>query len=842
MNRKLLNGMLLLAVAVGGVGTFTSCKDDGFANEVLTKENSLEAQIEALRGLSDTAFETELAKWLDDQTRNASAGMDAAFGNYKDMVVAAATMKDLYNQIMNGNIAPGSAAAIFADNLWNYLYNNKVKGLLDGLDSKIEANTRRIEVLEEALENQGVTLEDLVTRMQEAEDNIEGLQTAVEQLGLDLEQLRADYVEGLGNLKTEMENKFTEVEGQISGLEGQISGLESQISVIESEISDLETEISELDSAISGVADNLATLTKDFDDFLESFSEYEGIVAEMFENLNKRATAIAINQVVNPIFGTINLPLGINSTVLATYVYGGSDVNYSFPAQAPYHITPASPFDIDTDADLQRALKTLAAASEDSHFELVNNSFTDPQVVSETLYGNMGGAVVGINPLSTDITSEDYTVEIVNAKGEVAFSTEDKTLEVAKFNDDLYFGMSRADVNNGLYTLRVNASSKNSSNLRFDLDKSNLKDAIKQLVDNKTISNVAHLAETVFKSVNNQLPAYAVKVSWNEAVENESSDNAAYSDYALAATILHPLSYNTEISQFIPADKKLPVVHNKLVDIIQSVQNRLYFGELEGIEPFELEITFSGNGKIIAAVLDQNGNPTGDYIELEYTEEGIKNPTPDTLDQFINDLLTSIQDDVDQQLNQEVVKAFNRKISQINTQIQGKLNGANNYLENLKSDNKVRYAQKLVDIYNELAGKVNDFLADPNHYLQVMVAYSLGDGAHHLSNDIYMPDTFYLSDGNKLSLVTTSYNADLVVPSYKKYIAITGVVNSDKTISTDNIVSLNQQAGLNKVYSGHQERVEMNLSALQGKTVRVSYISVDYRGMCSMENYYLTVK
>ena len=119
-----------------------------------------------------------------------------------------------------------------------------------------------------------------------------------------------------------------------------------------------------------------------------------------------------------------------------------------------------------------------------------------------------------------------------------------------------------------------------------------------------------------------------------------------------------------------------------------------------------------------------------------------------------------------------------------------------------------------------------------------MMAYSTGDGAHHLSTDYYSPVKFNSKEGDAFSLFATSYTGDVVIPSYKKWVAITQV-DGDYT----KVGSLNDgQTYLNKVLPGHQQRVPVKItSEMVGHTLTISYVSVDYRGVCSMQNYYVYV-
>ena len=704
MNRKLLNGLLVLTVAAGGVVTFTSCKDEDFRMNTELADMHLQSQINQIRETQEQLFND----WLNDLTKQYSEGR---FDDYEAMVQAATELWDVYQSILSDTLSDEAAA--YVDALYEWMFDRNIK-------------------------------------------------------------------------------------------------------------------------------------TSDWYDLIFSLAD--------------RASSVGVLQVKNPIFGSVNLPLDVKSTILATYLYQGANAEYMFPYGISGHFSDNSPVKYGDASEIIEAIQSLITEAES--FELKNGQFTDNGQL-----GNMGYAVVNINPTSNDYTSDKYTVELVNTKGDVVLSTTNKDLALSAYDEMLYFGATRAASATGLYALNVNATEANNAALSVDLDKTALKNSVKQLIDNKSISNVANLGTTVLSSFNNKLPAYQVRVSWQEnVVDPETGEvavdedgvalpaitNSVTSSDLVAAAVVHPLSYGSDLGQFVPSDKQLPVVHNSLSQYFKKFKDKftvilddLYFEE---INMGDVEVNFKveiRGGYVYFEAYDENGVLTEqEPIKIAYTGTGIA-----ASDEDLTALVQAIQEamsiELDSTLKYKLMNQLNSNFAEINEQITNLKGDVNDWLSKIENKGLVDYGQTLLDFYNRIAEKANDFLKDPNRYLQVVMALNQGNGVKFMSNDIYMPQIVSKANGSKLDLITTSYTGDIVIPSYKKYVAITGYQNMNARASlnymTDDLAQYNK-GDLNKVYDGHKEKIQVDLSTLEaGLSYRLTYVSVDYRGVCSVENYYLTV-
>ncbi|MCH5231988.1 MAG: hypothetical protein J1E78_00010 [Muribaculaceae bacterium] len=658
MNRKLLNGLIVAAVALGGVGTFTSCKDEDYTNDLILGQKDLTEQIQAIRSITDSQFKTNLETWLNNWTSNASAG---GFSSYDEMVAAADAMYKIYQDIMENYPNISAETEKYITNLYDWMFNNEIS--------------------------------------------------------------KSDWY-------------------------------------------------------------------------------------DLIFKVAQRATSININSVYNPALGSINLPVGLKSTILAAYKVSEDGVeDYNFPEDADMHLAGT----LEWSPAIVEALGVVANVVEETK-PITAGGYAD---YSEYEAGNLGGLYVNINPSSVDFTNDElYTISLVDSKGTEVLGSDNLTISAN--DDDFYFGIDTpyyeesTRTEGGVYHIAANLTEDVEALEYIDLSEAQdfLSD-IKAAVKDKSISNIAYLGEQLYKALNNRFPAYALEVAWQEnEVDQETGEavgeitNSVKSAYDIAAAVVTPLSYATDIETLMGAahltGKYLPTF-SPLSEYLESLN-------------FEIEL------------------PTG-MATIEYE----------------NNVLTITDADgtvlYSETMSGNTEEALATAIKAVNGDVEGLINGLNQFnaavepfqdmINRVKNSNKLHYADKLVEIYNKVAGKVNNVLANPNHYLQVAAIYSDGNGYyHHLSTNANDP----VIAGDAIELFLTSYTGDVVVPAMYKCVAVTAI---------DGVaVKEAQDAGemVNVVFPGYQQRVAVDLSGFAGKTVQLTYVSVDYHGVTSAQNYYVKVQ
>lgn len=154
-----------------------------------------------------------------------------------------------------------------------------------------------------------------------------------------------------------------------------------------------------------------------------------------------------------------------------------------------------------------------------------------------------------------------------------------------------------------------------------------------------------------------------------------------------------------------------------------------------------------------------------------------------------------------------------------------------------------------INRYNNIAKRINNFLDDPNYYMQPAIFYR-GSAARDflLSTNPANPTVLVNDGGNGFMIYATSYNAEIVAPSYKKVVAITDVIDNATGNSVadaqSQCVAINNSADfLAEVCPGYQKRFVIPTTNMKsGHTYEILYTSVDYHGVTATCRYYVTMR
>ncbi|MBD5358541.1 MAG: hypothetical protein HDR88_16405 [Bacteroides sp.] len=925
MNRKLFNGLLLLTVATGGVGMFTSCKDteQEFRNQTLVGQKDLSDQIAAIRDLTDGTFKTnldnEIQRLIDDGKFATAADLLAL----KNRVDAAETLlgqlQNKYDQLESDYKAADAA-------------------LKQELENKINALETSMTTLIDDLKTDLTALETLVnTEIGDLKDRLDGVDTDITNIKGDITRLDGlvstiqttlDNIDTtLNNLETRLanaENKLTEVETTatdaltkataneqaITGIQSDITDLQSKYDALKdlpTEFEDLKTKVDDLETKYNDLFTDLSTLTSNFDDlqsnfndlqldfntladdfgtFVANFSVWQEAVDQKLEEIDilneevsklmnlaeafkRLVTGLIVERTYNPVFGHISLPIGIESNMLVSYISNPSGGEVRFPSGIGLN----QPGEDGKVWDVQ-----LPIASADI--------FT--QGPGEQRLETLGNLYMTINPINRNF--DGLSFELVKSNGEAL----PVKFEANKCDEVLTFGYTRGETSpNGFYKAPIVPTTKDEAGYvslinatRVELEPG-LKSALKDVVKNHQAGDFLEVAKLIYRQFDGVLPQYAAKVTWTENDETGET-KSVLSGYDMAVASFRPLSYSTAWG--LGTDRELPTF-GSLQSIVNrafnAIKSRLNLG-LTGIKYSDITINLDFEVKVdpTQITIDLSNSPifnepdvvynsetdkyynakgeevtpigflAGDtFIVLGYDPDGKLDTNETALNKFVDNIIDSIQkslngdpeagkeslaDQIAEQVNKQmkdIVDDINKQLSDVQAKVDNTVQEIQDRVNAQLAGRLGQAAQSLVDLYNRFATKVNDILKNPNAYLQVVMAYKGVNGdLHHLST--VATDPTYVDKGI-LDLYLTSYNAELIVPSYKKYVAITKVGDTvaDATVNTT------AGADFNKVLEGRQQEVAFNTSGLEsGKTYEIFYQSLDYRGITSTRTYYVRVK
>ena len=841
MKKNLFNGLLILAIASAGVGTFSSCTDDNGDDLSITnaKVNALEIELDNLKDCKKLCEE----RWNELDERHERdrikleadiAGLDARISELEKLMDR---LKDLDPAKINEFMEIHSLAT-----------NEVIENILNDIE-ELKSNINEIkdnsvdkgafnEAYTEIINNINNIKNDINVKYSEldkkAEDGVKAwawIEANKNRLDV-LEQSSEEFKEFKEKYQAEIEtikNSINEIAGKLDAEKIRIDDLDSRVGELEAQFTDLSSRVSANEAAIEALQDKVSKLF--------------GLV----DRLNKLVTGIINQATTNPVFGYFNLPINVRSNMLMTY-YGSAETDYTFPSESS-----AAEFNSDqiiTNEDIEM----LKASGNFQSF-----SVKPGDVLMDTNEGNAGMIFVTVNPNNVDFTG--VQLPIVNSQDKESGI---KLSGLKRSDKTLSFGYTRA-ADNGFYEAKATLSPEKVNDVAVNIEPG-LKSAFKGVLQNRGKKDFAQLAKALYSQFSDILPANGLKASWT-APDGEGNEKtySVYSNYDLAATAFSPLSFKFMEGQSI--DHQLPIITP--ISGFEFDKDKFSFDiKIPAIDIDDPDFIIDlkdvhfdryGNIKISIEVptYDSEGNATTTTVEYDFTDD---------INKIIGDLESRLNETVNSEWNEEIRNAcyntFIKLKKDIQKQIDDMIEDVKGQMDdNIKdvieeinkeihdaTDGYINDANKLIDKYNKVADKLNKFLQNPNHMLQTMMCYKGTDGDfHQLSNSKDMPSPFVLKSGNAISLYPTSYSAEIVAPSFKKFIAVTNVWNEDgKDAHSDAtckelLIKANSQEFMNQPITGKAHRVAFTADKA-GYTYEIVYSALDYHGYTSTRKYYVTVK
>lgn len=814
MKKKIINVFLMALLAMVTVGTVVSCKDyeeDNYSDlngKFANLSGQLQDQIDALE-----KFKGELEAELTELKNGYQEG-DKVLGD-RITIIEEVLIPGLDQKIIDLEKKHDEDI----DDLWLAITGeNGINEAIADLSKTVSGNTKAIEDLQKLIDKD---------KADEWSKAVEDAAEALERAKNDSAKLAllGDNLEDYDKMRDALAGALRDANGNWMSLEEYIK---AQGFLTSDDIKDFVTKAEFNDSLnvfrarIDEVSSKLEALT----------TEINTKLGLLQNSLNKYVSSVLIQGTDNPVFGSFAFPANISSNVLAAYY--GDVKDLKFPTDEPYNYVDAQ------NALSAKDLEMMGVAAGNQYYNgrVVSGMQADGTVAA----GNAGTLYVTVNPNTVDATGA--TAILVNSqdsKSGVMLSP------LAETDKVLNFGYTRA-TGNGFYeakaTVTPSVVDEVSPRISYD-DLKGLKDEIKDAVNairNKGNVDITGLVYSVYSISSNILDAQAVKFPWSDTdIYGNTIERATYSQYSLAATAVHPLSFafakDVHYDEFPGINKVEDIIgdmFNKIEDAIPTidVDDLNIHIEIEDFvfDPVELE---DGSVVVNVDILDEE---TGKHYKqtIDIT---------DKVEEAVNEALGSAAGDVSAYIK-DVVDQLNEQVAQIN-----------DIIDQLRDINEI--GNKL----DEVEDKIYDYLSkgenlllklvnNANELLQPMMLAKTADSYVVLSRSASAPTKFSASSmtSDGIILRPTTYSAEVLAPAFKKFVGVANVYKDGKSAQDGDAncqaalkAANSSSEGFCTVQEGDWNKAQFKVSSQykKGYVYEIVYTAADYSGKIVVKRFYI---
>lgn len=853
MKKKIINVFLMALLAMVTVGTVVSCKDyeeDNYSDlngKFANLNEAVEAQAKALEERIKILEEVRIVLEGDIKSLREELG-NATDDETKTTIYGRLASAEAAISIINGQIGEiEKSLANKADKTALDELTKKVleldgccKSLKETLIPKITANEEAIKALKKLIDADKVKVwEDGISEAKIKADSALTLARAdsarlallIGENGL-LGEDGADYKAFRDAVATALQN----ADGTWKDLD---DVLQEQLNMVKGSydgtLDDIDKAYKAADEALEEKIEKVNARV----DALELVTDELNNKLGMIQNsLNKYVSSVLIQGTDNPVFGSFAFPANISSNVLAAYY--GDVKDLKFPTSEPYNYVDAQ--NALTAKDLE--MMGVAAGNQFSYNgRVVSGMKADGRAED----GNAGTLYVTVNP--NTVNAVNTTAVLVNsqdARSGVVLSP------LAKTDKVLNFGYTRA-ANNGFYeakaTVQVDAVDEVSPRISYD-DLSGLKNEIKDAVNavrNKGNVDITGLIYSVYSISSNILDAQAVKFPWSDTdIYGNTIERATYSQYALAATAVHPLSFafakDVHYDEFPGINKVEDIIgdiFNKIEDAIPNVDVDDLNIHIE-IEKFKFNKVSLSEDVFVTVKIENVTDSYGNPIDIPATEVNITS----AVEAAVNEALGgSVSEDVSNYL-EDVVKQLNDQVGQINKIIDQlrDINEIGNKLDEIED--------KIYDYLSKGENLLLKLVNNANELLQPMMLAKTADSYVVLSRSASAPTKFraasMTSDG--IILRPTTYSAEVLAPAFKKFVGVANVYKDGKSAQGGDAncqaalkAANSSSEGFCTVQEGDWNKAQFKVSSQykKGYVYEIVYTAADYSGKIVVKRFYI---
>ena len=867
MNKKIIRGFLMFALAVFSMSSFVACKDYDDAayddvkarlNKEITLREALQQQVDALEAYVKTlkSCECNLQEALKDYlTKDEASKTYVTIDNYNTAIALLnQAITNINNTLGDVDLSKGTVAQQL--NTLNQLIIN-VQTLGDKALELAEANKADIEELKKAIEDLQKKYIELDERLTAVEKKAADLYTLYTTLNTQV-NFNTEDIKNLYNLIENIKIDYPDLKDYVTHSEletvrQELINLITKAQNLAQDAWDLakdnEQRITDLEKDFKDYVEKNDKRVKDIEDRLKIVEDKLAALETTVENLKndvlkKMITGIIVQGTESPVIGYFNTPFDLRANVLAAY-YGENTANaFNFPAldaEAEAHLIDASM--------AFNARNLLVLGSGISQKEIPAGRFVSK--VDDAEDGNAGTLYLTVNPNTVDFTGVKFGLK-TSAGNESPITLGGLTESTKELN----FGYTRASAN-GFYEAKATLAEGDIDRAKMKIDYTTLEDEAKDVIKNKDKASVLTFGAALMNSVKDVMPAYGAYATWTDATEG--NEHTVFSEYALATTAIKPLSYAflKDFNANLPGEEKLQSILSDIINKINVTINldmpdfsstSINFGtiDLSGLKNADGKILVNiqyvlkdGDKPIYVLTTDKEGKLTwvsGTTLSWDEATNTWKNAdgTVVTFQQVeikTDADLTALLTDIVNQVNTQWTSAQDQlkdmlneinKLNSINDQINAQIN-------DIKNDIKSELSKLISRAYNKLN---SIFSKAPNKALQPVLIAKSGDNARLLSRSKANPTKV----SGSLTLYPTSYSLELLAPAYKKFVAVTDVWNADGTEAAASVGQAANGENMKKVIDSEKS---CTLNGQAGYTYEISYSAVDYHGKITTKRFYV---
>lgn len=763
--------------------------------------------------------------------------------------------------------------------------------------SKADANAKELEALKEVVNNikSCTDCEALKERCTIIESKITAIEGEIAAIKTQAEKNLAEAKKYADDAVKVVADELATLSEEMTAFNTKLKNMESAYKAADTR---LQTQINDLKKADKALEKQIEENATAIDELTEELSDVK-------DALNKRISSVVLQGAYSPVVGYFALPTGVKSNILATY-YGMPmyDVNFptastiryvdgivvfderimellgfddndgSFPAGVSYPANQPLVADTANAGKLYLTINPNDVDLSETTFKLVNSAGEEaPAVLGEikkssdklTFGYTRAGANNGFYEITANIASDKAQDATIRIKKD---DIKDIVNEFKNFSD----GISINEVATKFYSVINDIADANAIEATWTdslgehsvysdygiaavsvepLSYNFMKDV--NMTSFPGLSRVSNLVNSIIDKVNISIPDFGISsIKVPEITKIEIKDLSPELLAKFNVTIKDTVEYELDLD--VPVD-----------DVIVNGQNINVPGT-EVIVPAQqitvpsrvVDVTFSDATTGTTTIPEQVVTVPEQIVKVDGQTVWVDGQTVHIPNVKYHDVL-EIPIEVSYDMTDAVKDLYGEmtgSIEDVNKmlgELEDFMDDINDILSDLKKiedietsivDAKDKIKSELNKYIDKLNNKLCGLVNSINGKMQPTMLVKTTDGFSMLSTIKGKPSVF---NSASAVLVPTSFNAEILAPAFKKYVAVSNVIDPatgnnayDGDATCVSVLKAANSGDLNKVLEGSTREIAFNGQA--GYIYEIVYSAVDYDGFISNSKYYVKIQ